>query len=146
MNRERAAQRADDVNVALSFSRALAVFVGVTTLLSEVVRRREQLLDRAAVLLWIDDVLLAGFLLYGAWRVSSSGTEGRPILAAAWGFTCGLAYYSLFDQVHRLASPASSGAAPVWVIAVKGVLLAVGIAGMVTALRAPVASRRAGTL
>ena len=121
----------------LTFSRRLAVFVGVITLVAEVARRRQQLLDPAAVPLWIDDVLLGGFLLYGAWRVGADLPAGRPVLAAAWGFMCGMAYYSFFGQLQRLAEPDPSGLAPVWVIAVKGVGLALGIIGLVTALSAP---------
>jgi hypothetical protein len=79
-------------------------------------------------------MLLGGFLLYGAWRVASDRRTGRAILAAAWGFMCGLAYYSFFGQLQRLAEPDPSGLAPVWVIAVKGVGLVLGIVGMVTAL------------
>jgi hypothetical protein len=124
-------------DVALSFSRALAQFVGIVTPLSEVARRQHQLLDPAAVPLWIDDMLLGGFLLYGAWRVASDQRTGRPILAAAWGFMCGLAYYSFFGQLQRLAEPDPSGLAPVWVIAVKGVGLVLGVVGMVAALQSP---------
>ena len=121
--------------MTLSFSRALAVFVGVITLIAEIARRRHQLLDPAALPLWIDDVLLAGFLLYGAWRVAADQQTGRPVLAAAWGFMCGLTYYSFFGQLQRLAEPDPSGLAPVWVVAVKGVGLALGIVGLVTALK-----------
>ena len=123
--------------MTLSFSRGLAVFVGVITLVAEVARRRQQLLDPAAIPLWIDDVLLGGFLLYGAWRVAADPPAGRPVLAAAWGFMCGMAYYSFFGQLQRLAEPDPSGLAPVWVIAVKGVGLALGSIGLVTALIAP---------
>ena len=123
--------------MALSFSRALALFIGIITPLAEVARRRHQMLDPAAIPSWIDDMLLGGFLLYGAWRVASDPRTGRPVLAAAWGFMCGLAYYSFFGQLQRLAEPDPSGIAPVWVVAVKGVGLVLGIVGMITALRAP---------
>ena len=113
------------------------MFVGGITLVAEVARRRQQLLDPAAVPLWIDDVLLGGFLLYGAWRVTAGQAAGRPVLAAAWGFMCGMAYYSFFGQLQRLAEPGPSDLAPLWVIAVKGVGLALGIIGLVTALIAP---------
>jgi hypothetical protein len=126
----------------LSFSRRLALFIGIITPLAEVARRRHQLLDPAFFPSWIDDMLLGGFLLYGAWRVAADEQTGRPVLAAAWGFMCGLAYYSFFGQLQLLAEPDPSGLAPMWVIAVKGVGLALGIVGMVTALRAPGASAR----
>ena len=121
--------------MTLSFSRVLAVFVGVITLLAEIARRRNQLLDPAALPLWIDDVLLAGFLLYGARRVAADQTTGHAVLAAAWGFMCGLTSYSFFGQLQRLARPNPSGLAPAWVVAVKGVGLALGIVGLVTALK-----------
>ena len=126
----------EGIDVALRVSRALALFVGIITPLAELARRRQQLLDPVAVPLWIDDMLLAGFLLYGAWRVHADQRTGRPVLAAAWGFMCGLTYYSFFGQLQRLAEPDPSGLAPVWVIAVKGVGLALGIVGLATALKA----------
>ena len=126
--------------VTLAFSRSLALFVGIITLLSEVARRRQQMLDPSTVLLWIDDILLAAFLLYGAWRVARDRQRGRPVLAAAWGFMCGMAFYSFFEQLQHLAAPDPSGAAPLWVVAVKGGALVLGIAGMVAALRTPASS------
>ena len=121
--------------MTFAFSRALAIIVGVITVLSEVARRRQQLLEPAAVLLWLDDMLLAGFLLYGAWRAGADAQSGRPSLTAAWGFMCGLAFYSFFEQVQRLAGPDRSGLAPVWVIVLKALLPAIGVAGLVGALR-----------
>jgi len=121
--------------VTFAFSRALAIIVGVITVLSEVARRRQQLLEPAAVLLWLDDMLLGGFLLYGAWRAGADAQSGRPSLTAAWGFMCGLAFYSFFEQVQRLAGPDRSGLAPVWVIVLKALLLAIGVAGLMGALR-----------
>ena len=128
---------------SLSFSQALAVFTGIITLSAEVVRRRQQLLDAAAVPLWMDDALLAVFLLYGAWRIRSHPAAGRAVLAAAWGFMCGLNYYGLFDQLLRPAASDPSSLVPVWVTAVKGAGLALGIVGMVTAMMGkPDAGRR----
>ena len=120
--------------MTLSFSRALAVVVGIITLLSEVVRRKQQLLDPAAFPLWIDDVLLGGFLLYGAWRVAADPQSGRPVLAAAWGFACGLAFYSFTGELQRRAG--AGGLVPWWVMAVKAIGLFLSVVGLVTALRA----------
>ena len=119
----------------LAFSRALAIVVGIITLLSEVGRRRLQLFDPGAVLLWIDDVVLAGFLLYGAWRVGVNGESGRPSLAAAWGFMCGLAFFGFFEQMQRLAGLDRAALAPTWVVVMKAGLLILGIMGLVAALR-----------
>ena len=131
--------------MTLAFSRALAIVVAVITLLSEVARRRQQLLEPAAVLFWLDDLLLAAFLLYGAWRARDGKPSGRPSLTAAWGFMCGLAFYSFFEQIQHLAAPDRQGLAPVWVIVVKAVLLALGIVGLVTALRGRDSSAPRGT-
>ena len=123
--------------MALSFSRILAVLVGTITLVSEVVRRKQQLLEPAAFPLWIDDGLLAGFLLYGAWRTAADPQSGRAVLAAAWGFMCGMAHYSFFGELQQRATADPSALVPWWVMAVKGVSLVVAIVGMVAALRPP---------
>ena len=122
--------------MTLAFSRALAIAVGIITLLSEVGRRRLQLFDADAVLLWIDDGVLAGFLLYGAWRAApANGESGRPTLAAAWGFMCGLAFFGFFEQMQRLAGLDRAALAPTWVVVMKAGLLVLGIMGLVAALR-----------
>ena len=122
-------------DAGLAFSRALAIAVGVITLLSEVVRRRGQLLDPATVPLWFDDMVLGGFLLYAAWRTGSHRSTRRPLLAAAWGFMCGMAFYSFFGHLQMLTQPDAPGLAPMWVVGVKAVALLVGIIGVVTAMR-----------
>ena len=122
-------------DAGLAFSRALAIAVGIITLLSEVVRRRGQLLDPAAVPLWFDDMVLGGVLLYAAWRTGSHDATRRPLLAAAWGFMCGMAFYSFLGHLQLLAQPDAPGLAPMWVAGVKAVALLVGIIGLATAMR-----------
>src|SRR5256885_5881231 len=48
-----------------------------------------------------DDYILGALLLYGAWRVTKDARSGQRYLAAGWGFMCGMAYYSFFEQLHR---------------------------------------------
>jgi hypothetical protein len=121
--------------MALTFSRRLALFIGTITPLMEIIRRWHQLADLRSLPVWFDDVLLGAFLLYGAWRAGKDRTSGRPILAAAWGFMCGLAYYSFFGQLQHLGEADPSGVSPLWIVSVKGVGLALGIAGLITALQ-----------
>jgi hypothetical protein len=121
--------------VTFAFSRALAIVVAVVTVLSEVGRRRQRLFDPDAILLWIDDFVLAAFLLYGAWRAGANGEAGRPSLAAAWGFMCGLSFFGFFEQMQRLAGLDPAALAPTWVVVMKAGLLVLGMVGLAAALR-----------
>lgn len=124
--------------MTLRFSLRLAVVMGIVTPAIETLRRWSEL--RALTVWWpgfLDDVLLGGFLLYGAWLSSRRAAAGRPVLAAAWGFTCGMAYSSFFGQLSSLDVADPSGLPPVLVVAVKGLGLALGIAGLAGALRSP---------
>ena len=91
-----------------------------------------------------DDYILGGLLLYGAWRVTKDARSGQRYLAAAWGFMCGMAYYSFFDQLHHyqlgIADPApiSSG----WVATIKGFGFAIGITALIFSLW-PISKREA---
>ena len=121
----------------LQFSRRLALLVGVVTPSIETVRRWHEL--RTLTVWWpsyCDDVLLGGFLIYGAWRAGTGRPGGRTVLAAAWAFMCGIAYASLFGQLAVLGAPDPSGVSPTLVVAFKTCGLALGIAGLVSALRA----------
>jgi hypothetical protein len=125
---------------AITVSRRLAIVVGTATPVLELVRRRSQLTIPSAFPFWFDDVLLGGFLLYGAWRARRDPRAGLPWLAAAWGFMIGLAYSSFFGQLQQLSSPDPSGVPGVWVVAVKGLGLVLGVAGLAAAL-VPAAGR-----
>ena len=77
--------------MTISFSRNLAVVIGILTPVAETVRRWNQLGQLSIWPLWLDDFALGAFLLYGAWRTRKDVRTGRPFLAAAWAFTCGMA-------------------------------------------------------
>jgi hypothetical protein len=111
----------------ISISRYFAIALGVLTPLAETVRRRHTWRENPPA--FFDDYIIGAFLLLGAWRVGTDVPRGRPFLAAAWAFMCGMAYVSFFGQLadNRLgiADPAPiSGAA---VAAIKGVGLAIGV-------------------
>ena len=118
----------------ISISRYLAFAFGILTPLAETIRRWSTWRENPPAL--FDDYILGGLLLYGAWRVTKDARSGQRYLAAGWGFMCGMAYYSFFEQLHRyhlgIADPApiSSG----WVATIKGVGFAIGIIALIFSL------------
>jgi hypothetical protein len=121
--------------MTISFSRYLAIVLGVLIPLAETIRRWSTWRDNPPAL--FDDYILGAFLLYGAWRVGKDAYRGQRYLAAAWAFMCGMACGSFFEQLHRYRlgisdpAPISSG----WVAVIKGVGLTLGIAALVLSLR-----------
>jgi hypothetical protein len=121
--------------VTLQLSRRLAVLIGTAAPSVETIRRWHEL--RTMTVWWpsyLDDILLGGFLLYGAWYAGSGRSGGRAVLASAWGFMCGLAYSSVFSQLATLGQPDPSGLPPGAVAAFKALGLALGVVGLVGAL------------
>ncbi len=121
--------------MTITFSRRLAIALGVLTPAAETFRRWHQLGDLSRLPSWLDDYFLGAFLLYGAYRTGKDVRSGRPFLAAAWGFMCGMAYLSFFGQLERLHEPDPAPIPSVWVAAIKGVGLALGIIALVASLR-----------
>ena len=118
----------------ISISRYFAIALGILTPLAETIRRWHTWRQNPAA--FFDDYIIGAFLLFGAWRVGKDVQSGRPFLAAAWAFLCGMAYVSFFSQLEDnrlgIADPAPiSGAA---VAAIKGVGLAVGVMCLVFSL------------
>ncbi|HYJ06693.1 MAG TPA: hypothetical protein VEX43_16275 [Chthoniobacterales bacterium] len=78
---------------------------------------------------FFDDYILGAFLLAGAWLVGRRFDAGQRLLAAAWGFTCGLGYYSFFEQLRRYRlgeiDPAPIPTSAVLIIKGVAVLLAI---------------------
>jgi hypothetical protein len=120
----------------MKFSRALAIIFGILAPLLETVRRWGTWREYPPGLL--DDYILGAFLLVGAWLVGRRFDAGQKLLAAAWGFTCGLGYYSFFEQLRRFRlgeidpAPIPSSA----VLAIKGVGVLLAIVALVATLRA----------
>ena len=121
--------------MSIAFSRRLAVIAGVALPVLETARRCHQLGDLAVWPYWLDDWAIGIFLLYGAWKVSQDAVAGRPVLAGAWGFACGLGYASFFSQVESLDQADPSGLAPSAMVVIKGLMLTVGIAALVATVR-----------
>jgi len=121
--------------MTIEFSRRLAIVFGIVTPLVETLRRWHQLSDLSVWPFWLDDFLLGGLLLYGAWRVGKDARVGRPFLAAGWGFTCGMAYGSFFTQLNHLHEPDPAPIPSIWVAVIKGIGLALAVAALVATLR-----------
>ena len=122
-------------NVSITFSRYLAIVLGVLTPLGETIRRWSTWRENPPAL--FDDYIIGAFLLFAAWRVGKDVLSGQRFLAAAWAFLCGMAYYSFFDQLHRYRlgmsdpAPIASG----WIVLIKGVGLCLGIIALALTLR-----------
>lgn len=121
--------------MTLTFSRRLAVIGGVGLPLAEMARRCHQLGDIHVLPFWFDDVLIGAFLLFGAWKTGKDPVRGHAFLAAAWAFGCAMGYDSFFGQLFELSEPDPSGISSVIIVTIKGAMLAVGIAALISTLR-----------
>ncbi|HEX8177942.1 MAG TPA: hypothetical protein VF525_00220 [Pyrinomonadaceae bacterium] len=125
--------------MTINFSRRLAIILGILTPLAETLRRWQQLNDLRNWPAWLDDLLLGGFLLYGAWRVGRDAPGGQRFLTAAWGVAFGMAYLSFFGQFEHLHDDPSH-LPGLWVAAIKGIgLVLITLALLVSLKRLPAA-------
>jgi hypothetical protein len=119
----------------MRFSRTLAVVLGLLAPLGETIRRWSTWREYPPAI--IDDYLMGALLLWGAWSARQGVPNSRARLATAWGFTCGLGYYSFFEQVRRNAvgdvDPAFVPS--MWVAVIKGAGLALAVVALVATLR-----------
>jgi hypothetical protein len=91
-------------NALLGFSRTAAVLFGLSLPLAETARRWGKVDYWPALL---DDWCIGLFLLVGVWATETDAPSrgGRTLLAAAWGFTCGLGYASFFGHLRTVDQP-----------------------------------------
>jgi hypothetical protein len=119
----------------MRFSRVLALTFGILAPIGETIRRWSTWREYPPAI--IDDYLMGALLIWGAWSAGRDPRRGRSILAMAWGFTCGLGYYSFFEQVRRNSLgevdpvPISSS----WMAVIKGIGLALAVLALVLTLR-----------
>ena len=119
----------------IQFSRRLAIVGGILAPLAETIRRWSTW--RESPHNFFDDYIMGAFLLYGAWRTGRDVRSGRPVLAAAWAFACGLGYYSFFGQLNSLRH-GERDPAPIpseWVAVIKGVALSLALIALLLTLR-----------
>jgi hypothetical protein len=117
----------------LRFSRGLAATYGIGLPLGETARRWGKIDYWPA---FLDDWIIGAFLLIAVWatRPARPVLGGGAVLAAAWGFTCGLGYASVFGHLRTLDQP-EVGPLPHVVIAG---IIGVGWLGVIAALLATV--------
>lgn len=121
----------------MRFSRGLAWIVGVGAPLAETIRRWGTWQEYPPAIL--DDYLLGALLIAGAWASRWRKPYGDRLLAAAWGFTCGLGYYSTFMQLRNLQLGAEDPA-PIpsfWVFVIKAVGTTLAAVALVLTVREP---------
>jgi len=109
----------------LRLSRALAILLGIAAPLLDTYRRWNTWQNDPLALL--DDYILGGLLLYGAWRVSKDVVSGQKFLVGGWGVALGLVYAGVDFQLQQVRAGASdpAGISGEWVAAIKifGLLL-----------------------
>ncbi len=120
----------------MKFSRTLAIIFGFLAPIAETVRRWNSWREFPPAL--FDDYVMGALLLAGAWLVGRNFDQGQRLLAAAWGFTCGLGYYSFFEQLRRnqLGEIDPAPIPSAWVLAIKGVGVVLAIAALLATLQA----------
>jgi len=121
--------------VTFSYSRHLALVIGLLLPVAETIRRWRQLGDLSIWPFWLDDFLIGAFLLYAFWRTRLNGFENRRYLAAAWGFACGMGYPSFLAQVTSLDVVDPAPIPSMWVAAIKGVGLALSALALAGSLK-----------
>ena len=105
----------------MRFSRRLAWIFGIGTPLVETIRRWGTWLEFPPATL--DDYLIGALLIGGAWASGKRKPFGDRLLAAAWGFTCGMGYFSTFMQwrAYQLGQDDPAPIPTFWVFVVKAV-------------------------
>ena len=112
-------------------ARQIAFAIGLLLPLAETVRRSGSL---GAWWLWIDDYLIGASLIAGAWLSRDGSVRGRRALAAAWGLTCGMGYYSFVGHLLRVGEPDVSGLSGPTVTLFIGLGLLVALWGLVSTI------------
>jgi hypothetical protein len=110
----------------LSFSRRLATAIGVALPLAETSR----VLAGGSIAWAFDHYLMGAFLLYGAWQSRRRDTLGTRYLVAAWAFTCGVGYFTLFRHLEHIRE---SEAWVAWTIGFGWLLCVLGLVSSVRA-------------
>jgi hypothetical protein len=116
-----------------------AVVIGLALPLGEVVRRWG---TTESWTFWIVHLAVGAPLLYGAWLHSRDRTKGLRVLAAAWGFSCGILYPSFFYWWNHppRPDPADLLSKPVWLVmlsnAFVGGSLGIALIGLFGTVRA----------
>lgn len=122
----------------MRFERRAAWVMGIALPVLETMRRRTNF---DTVSGYVDDFIAGGLLLYAAFAVGRGRPAGPVLLVAAWAILCGGLYSSFFWQLESGAAHDVSGLPSATVVAIKGVLYAIAIAGLVLSIRSAVRAR-----
>jgi len=122
----------------MRFELVAAYVMGVALPLLEVLRRRTNFDTISG---YVDDFIAGGLLLYAARAVSRGKPRGQVLLVAAWAVLCGGLYGSFFSQLGVARDV--SGLPNALVVAIKGLLYAVALVGLVLSVRSAAPSGRA---
>jgi hypothetical protein len=124
------------------FELIAAYVMGVALPLLEVMRRRTSVETVAG---YVDDFIAGGLLLYAARATSRRKPSGPILLVVAWGVLCGGLYGSFFYQLESDAARDVSGLPNATVVAIKGLLYAVALAGLFFSARAAIRRAQCST-
>ncbi len=124
------------MTLGLDFSRRGALVGGVLVPCLEGLRRWHQWADPSQWPFILDDFLVGGLLVVAAMLVKRNAKLGRVLLVGGWGVAAGMMYESFFGQLLARHDADPSGLPTLPMVAVKGLLFALCIAGLVDALRA----------
>jgi hypothetical protein len=129
----------------MKFSRTLAILFGFLAPMAETIRRWNNWRDFPPGL--FDDYIMGALLLARAWVTVRNFHQGQRLLAAAWGFTCGLGYYSFFEQLrhYQLGEIDPAPIPSSWVLAIKGAGVLLAIAALLATLTAREPTERTRT-
>ena len=87
---------------------------------------------------WLDDYLLAAFLVFGVWCTARNKKSGIRILIAAWGSSAGLLYGSFFSKIADPQQDMQSQTlSNEWLTLLVGTAFFTALIGMIWSLRIP---------
>src|SRR5215831_9712505 len=115
------------------FSERLAVVAGIVLPIGETLRRWGSLWVQPWA--YLDDVFIGAFFLVAVWMSRRRPGVGERCLSAAYGFACAIGCGSLALALTELDRTDPSGVSNSTAAAVKAVMLALGIVGLVGAVR-----------
>jgi hypothetical protein len=122
----------------MRFEHAAAYGMGVGLPLLEALRRKTNF---DPIHSYVDDFIAGALLLWAARAVSRGKANGPVLLVMAWAVLSGGLYGSFFWQLEEIAKVDVGGLPGATVVAIKGVLYAITLAGLVLAVRSANAAR-----
>ena len=117
------------------FSQRLAWVAGVGLPLLETVRRWGTWWVFPPA--YLDDLLIGGFLLVGAFMSRRKTPAGARWLSAAYGCACGLGLMSLIANIVNISQPDPTGVSGLTASVVKIGMIGLGVTGLAGSIAGP---------